>query len=1168
MMTTSKCVINFSSQYAYLSNKECVHVDDYTKLNENKIFFCEQGHELLYANGKKNKAHFRHKHSEDVGGNPMTYWHIEWQGNFPTTERPFRKKNDDDEQIKDRRCDVLLNETTIIEFQHSPIEYDEVINRTNDYKMHNKQIIWVIDGNENIVVNDENNRIYLEFTDKLWKFESFIECGFIYIDINSTIYKVEPSKIKSNMIDVCLPMKKEDFINCLIHNIQLFVEENPFQCNIFIKQQGAGNGKTFGIIKMIESDDFLHYTFFIYVSKQHSAINVIFNEFKEQTQHGNLLHIKLEGDTIPNIENKKYVIKYRNLKTNKDCKLIIGTIDSFMYSIGNKHHSERDKFEGLVKSIIHSEIQITKNGGIRYGGTGVNPRLYKETILIIDESQDLPIPYAEATISIMKQTYIDVYLVGDKLQSISHNENAFTHLFEKDEKESRFYKIIKPEFTNICRRFTHPLLIDFVNYMVPFNKYSLPEIQQNNSTSNSNPCCFFEGNSIYVNKKDGCTINEEVMKIMKYYEKEVEECNRLPEDFLIVTPFTQNNPLVDALQLAINIFWINKYENNERYDRYAIFHKSETGTSIDLTESEYSTRIVSIHSSKGDGRKVVFVIGLSEKALILFSCEPNNLIYDSLLHVAITRMKEKLYFRWERNGDDIDNKIQQYLYKTDNYEFRPRIDLSNSIDLSKIIKNNEDYRNFKENIFDNLTIEKIEEITDEKKIIDMSHHNIRHASIFVNLCLEIIRNEIKNKTENIKQIHTIFRLIIRDEYERCENWKAYNSFLQDYEVIILKISNKGPQYIKYYNIIIKFVDNIIGKIKNIICNKKGFHRFCPLECVILFYMMECKQNGKYTTFHISKLYDIIDIYNKSFTIEHSDHKKCLCNALLCSEITLNNGVNTLDKYICEHFEKIDIINKIYSKLFLKYPKISWNINHRVNYNGNSEYNLYKKFNLIGYDDNNVIIAYIKPQFNSLNYNECLMDAVFDTFLVKNVKYETTTDNYQKYNGKKIECVVFSTDLQEPYYIDFTNAETSENLINTNTLIIKESISRYAYLKYSIESKIIYNFYKYCRKNCSKIKPLEIIDDIIEEFEKEKSLFKENQNKYSSKEFPRCITEFFHKIKYSIEMEKTNKEKKTILNSYDEKSYFMEKLDETLKSSINRYFELCDDSDDDEYEELL
>jgi hypothetical protein len=51
------------------------------------------------------------------------------------------------------------------------------------------------------------------------------------------------------------------------------------------------------------------------------------------------------------------------------------------------------------------------------------------------------------------------------------------------------------------------------------------------------------------------------------------------------------------------------------------------------------------------------------------------------------------------------------------------------------------------------------------------------------------------------------------------------------------------------------------------------------------------------------------------------------------------------------------------------------------------------------------------------------------------------------------------------------------------------------------------------------------------------------------------------------MEKTNKEKKTILNSYDEKSYFMEKLNETIKSSINRYFELVDE-DDDNCEELL
>ena len=71
---------------------------------------------------------------------------------------------------------------------------------------------------------------------------------------------------------------------------------------------------------------------------------------------------------------------------------------------------------------------------------------------------------------------------------------------------------------------------------------------------------------------------------MIHYEKEVNEYKRLPEDFLFVTPFTQTNPLVDALQLAINIFWKN-IDTNDDFKRYAIFHKSEDGSSINLNES-------------------------------------------------------------------------------------------------------------------------------------------------------------------------------------------------------------------------------------------------------------------------------------------------------------------------------------------------------------------------------------------------------------------------------------------------------------------------------------------------------------------------------------------------------------------------------------------------------
>lgn len=87
------------------------------------------------------------------------------------------------------------------------------------------------------------------------------------------------------------------------------------------------------------------------------------------------------------------------------------------------------------------------------------------------------------------------------------------------------------------------------------------------------------------------------------------------------------------------MYWHNKYNSNN-FLRYAIFHKSEEGTSINLDESNDATRIVSIYTSKGDGRPIVFIIGLSEQALIRFSGEANNLVYDSLIHVAITRMKK------------------------------------------------------------------------------------------------------------------------------------------------------------------------------------------------------------------------------------------------------------------------------------------------------------------------------------------------------------------------------------------------------------------------------------------------------------------------------------------------------------------------------------------------
>ena len=86
-----KCNLNYQSLYAFVNNTQ-MHIDDLIKSTDEKIkqkIKCINGHELIFANGKKNKPHFRHKNIEDMDTQPMTEWHSEWQGNFPITEIDF-----------------------------------------------------------------------------------------------------------------------------------------------------------------------------------------------------------------------------------------------------------------------------------------------------------------------------------------------------------------------------------------------------------------------------------------------------------------------------------------------------------------------------------------------------------------------------------------------------------------------------------------------------------------------------------------------------------------------------------------------------------------------------------------------------------------------------------------------------------------------------------------------------------------------------------------------------------------------------------------------------------------------------------------------------------------------------------------------------------------------
>ena len=106
--------------------------------------------------------------------------------------------------------------------------------------------------------------------------------------------------------------------------------------------------------------------------------------------------------------------------------------------------------------------------------------------------------------------------------------------------------------------------------------------------------------------------------------------------------------------------------------------------------------MVSIHTSKGDGRNVVFVIGIDENSLKRFSNESNNLVYDSLIHVSLTRMKKKLYVRFVNNGDDISKKFSKFICDKDiDSDIRPIISIRTDIKSKDIIDDSFKKRHFK-----------------------------------------------------------------------------------------------------------------------------------------------------------------------------------------------------------------------------------------------------------------------------------------------------------------------------------------------------------------------------------------------------------------------------------------------------------------------------------------
>jgi len=1011
---------------------------------------------------------------------------------------------------RSKEYNILLHNSQMLMIQKSYISEEDIINK---FKKISKDIVWLIDGNSGIILNKLSTNNYLIIFSEKWKYKSFQKIyKYILIEIGNMIFKIELNKIKSGMIELLEYKTLEEtnrFLQMNANNIWDFWEDdNTIKSVLSVHQQGAGNGKTFGIWKSIcENVD--KKTYFI-ITKQHSAKTVIYEELQDQKNRylngESMFHIEnIVNDTEENTD-KHYVIKYVNKKSNRECIVIIGTIDSFCFNLANSKEGGAKYFSGIVDNIAENGATKITDGYMKYAGQYI--QLSKETEIWIDEVQDLPINYLHAISKIIYDTGCYVNVVGDKLQSLEYHNNFLTSIV-KEGLPNITIDIRKP--VNINRRIKVTNMGDEINKLCAFEKYNLPPItcdKDINKCLNTTPIKIIQDlPKIYDDHKREERITVYCNKIMECYNYEVETNGYLPNDFLIIFPIMKSNPIAPELETKIQNYWVKKYNN--KYTRYVYLHKHTEGSVINTSDSVNATRIMSIRSSKGDGRNVVFILSLTDSSLKLLSNKVKDLVYYSYIHVALTRAKRQIYFDLTKNKDDIHKMFMNcghdecFPLITKNIKLNKIQDI---IDKDRIIKLLEDNSISYNNIIDSNKVS----LKKQKKTecIDWGYHCIKYLTYYYNIIINIINKKHDTAANNKSQLFVVLNLIankkivsysVNDFWEYLENYnnKIYKQGEIEH-IPLCKISDK-IHYIKYHDIIYQAITQVQRKIKLNILNDLSVY-----ESIILAYLIELFICKRYSNITPMDLYNITDFFNND---DNNDKERELFNSIL----NIRN-----------------IVNKCSIK---KFENITWNIFKYIELKSINDYFRIFKTNypIIGNNKDNVIHIILKSNISQLNFWDIMIEILFERFLIYNPQYEK---DKEKYENKEIITYCFLLDDNSYLKIKW---KWDKILCNELKRVIFDGL----FSHFSDNHIDIYNYFTLVSKKKEELwneNPCKIIDFIIKEIE------------VREQTYPNYIRSFFEDISIKIE---DNEDYKYIY-SFDG---FNNKLNNKLEKYLNKYLEL-------------
>jgi len=496
-----------------------------------------------------------------------------------------------------------------------------------------------------------------------------------------------------------------------------------------------------------------------------------------------------------------------------------------------------------------------------------------------------------------------------------------------------------------------------------------------------------------------------VDQIWKEFTRDVVDLKLLPHELLFVMPLVKSNPAADEFRTRLHEFWVAHLEDpdvraaalrtavgrtfyeiydSERRPRwFAYLHRSDEGRPVDTTLSEWASRGTSIHSAQGDGRRLVYVIGLSESALKCFSRGRRDVLeYESLWTVLMSRAKHRLRIFVERKYDDAWVRLKPFMSEATQMEVAPTFRLGTRPDLQRIDLGNdygsEDANSFRFRDMQEAVVLAVEaaqqsSVSDEHvdgfvsapQMVEDLHHDIRMAIYHFAFLARMLRDEAASSRK--RQICTILSKASKLECRRCTSARDYHQGLrgiidkeecQKLEFFPVLEDPRMPDACRKFE---RYVEKAKEAMKLLLGDPEDCIDLDDTGMLVFYHLLDIFTRFQYAHSKIDMIYDLLDA-------PRSRH---------------DEGLRPHYADVMEAARRA--ANELVSDSRISGETREWKLNHQLQlHTGDGGQPLRPRFNVpfLGFTENAAVVVLLTPRLDASNITKIAGHAIATALLLE------------------------------------------------------------------------------------------------------------------------------------------------------------------------------------------